>query len=168
MKRLFLLFSLCLAPAYAQQVYKVVNQDGSVTYTDKPLPGAQPVQLGPLNQVAMPTPQITPRVTRQTSPATPKPQLEVLSPADEATVRNNSGNMQIAVKVTHPDTDGRYHLYMDGALLKEQSTPVFQVEGINRGAHTFYIEHTDNKGKTLASTTPRTFYLHQASRLINP
>ncbi len=168
MKRLILLFSLCITPALAQQVYKVVSEDGSVTYTDKPVPGAEPVQLGPLNQVAMPTPQTNARQAPPQPPAKPKPQLEILSPADEATIRNNAGDMQIAAKLTNAESKGRFRLYMDGALITSQSTPLFQLQGINRGAHTFYIEYADNKGKTLASTPPRTFYLHQASRLINP
>ncbi|NVK58290.1 MAG: DUF4124 domain-containing protein [Alteromonadaceae bacterium] len=168
MKRLILLFSLCITPALAQQVYKVVNQDGSVTYTDQPLPGAEPVQLGPINNVAMATPKSTSAAIPRTPPAQPTPQLEILSPAEEATLRNNAGNMQIAVKVSHAKAKGRFALYLDGELIKEQLTGVFHLEGINRGAHTFYIEYADNKGKTLASTPPRTFYLHQASRLINP
>ena len=37
--------------ATAQQIYKVVNKDGSVTYTDTPQPDSQPVSLGPDNRM---------------------------------------------------------------------------------------------------------------------
>ncbi|GGF73367.1 DUF4124 domain-containing protein [Alteromonas lipolytica] len=162
------MISICLVPAHAQEIYKVVNKDGSITYTDKPVPEAQPVELGPDNRITVPPPKPTlPPVQTSTEKKAPDPVIEVIAPQPEATVRNNSGNMTIAANVTHADKQGKYQLFINNQLIMEQSKPLFYVNGINRGAHTFYIAHTDNKGKTLASSSPQTFYLHQASRLIN-
>ncbi|MAJ70467.1 MAG: DUF4124 domain-containing protein [Alteromonadaceae bacterium TMED7] len=169
MLRLFLMLSLCSTPGYAQEIYKVVNKDGSVTYTDKPVVNAEPVELGPDNRVSMPVPPPQPvqPATKSATADKPKPVIEVVNPKPEATVRNNAGNMTIAANVRNADKQGKFKLYINDSLVKEQSSAVFQLQGINRGAHTFYITHTDNTGKTLASTSPQTFYLHQASRLIN-
>lgn len=165
------MLSLCVTPGYAQEIYKVVNQDGSVTYTDKPVVNAEPVELGPDNRMSTPTPQPQPQpvqtATTTSKASKPKPVIEVVQPKPEATVRNNAGNMTIAANVSNADKQGKFKLYINDSLVKEQSNAVFQLQGINRGAHTFYITHTDNTGKTLASTSPQTFYLHQASRLIN-
>lgn len=168
MLRLFLLLSLCAAPGFAQEIYKVVHKDGSVTYTDKPAVNAEPVELGPDNRMSLPPPAPVQPINRPpVSDKQPKPVIEVVNPKPEATVRNNAGNMTIAANVKHADKQGKFKLFINDQLVKEQSSAVFQLQGINRGAHTFYITHTDNTGKTLASTSPQTFYLHQASRLIN-
>lgn len=167
MLRLFLVLSLCITPGYAQEIYKVVNQDGSVTYTDKPVVNAEPVELGPDNRMSMPTPPPVQTATTNSKASKPKPVIEVVQPKPEATVRNNAGNMTIAANVSNADKQGKFKLYINDTLVKEQSNAVFHLQGINRGAHTFYITHIDNTGKTLASTSPQTFYLHQASRLIN-
>ena len=167
MLRLFLVLSLGVTPGYAQEIYKVVNQDGSVTYTDKPVVNAEPVELGPDNRMSMPTPPPVQAPTTTSETSKSKPVIEVVKPEPEATVRNNAGNMTIAANVSNADKEGKFKLYINDSLVKEQSSAVFHLQGINRGAHTFYITHIDNTGKTLASTSPQTFYLHQASRLIN-
>lgn len=161
------MLSLSVTPGYAQEIYKVVNQDGSVTYTDKPVVNAEPVELGPDNRMSLPVPQPVQTATTSSKASKPKPVIEVVQPKPEATVRNNAGNMTIAANVSNADKQGKFKLYINDTLVKEQSSAVFKLQGINRGAHTFYITHTDNTGKTLASTSPQTFYLHQASRLIN-
>lgn len=160
--------SICLSSAHAQEIYKVVNKDGSVTYTDKPAANAQPVELGPDNRMSLPpVPVVKPTDSAQVKENKPKPSIKVIAPAPEATVRNNSGNITIAANVTNADKQGNYQLFINDQKVMEQSKPIFYLNGINRGAHTFYIAHTDNTGKTLASSSPQTFYLHQASRLIN-
>ncbi len=154
--------------ATAQQIYKVVNKDGSVTYTDKPVPDASPVELGPDNRMDSPPAQPVKPTVKVKTPARRAPSvITVLQPDDQATVRNNAGNMQIAARVTNTQKGDIYQLYLNGELKSEQPTPLFTLNNLPRGAHTFYIVHADNTGKTLASTPPRTFYLHQASRLIN-
>ena len=152
----------------AQQIYKVINQDGSVTYTDTPPPDAQPVELGPDNRMVS-TPVSPAPVQTQAKKATERAPsvITVIQPDDQATVRNNAGSVQFAARVTNTQKGDVYRLYFNGELVSEQSAPLFTLNDLPRGAHTFYIAHIDNTGKTLASSTPRTFYLHQASRLIN-
>jgi len=48
MKRLLALTALLATCAYAAPVYKYVDQDGNVTYTNVPVPGAQQIKLPPL------------------------------------------------------------------------------------------------------------------------
>lgn len=175
MRILLILLSAVIASgvshlATAQQIYKVVNKDGSVTYTDRPQPDSQPVSLGPDNRMVSPPAPVTTPTARANSSATRQRQpseITILQPEDQATVRNNAGNLQIAARVTNTQQGDKYQLFLNDELHSEQDTPLFTLNNLPRGAHSFYIVHKDNTGKTLASTTPRTFYLHQASRLIN-
>ena len=112
------MLSLCVTPGYAQEIYKVVNQDGSVTYTDKPVVNAEPVELGPDNRMSTPTPQPQPVQTATTTSkaSKPKPVIEVVQPKPEATVRNNAGNMTIAANVSNADKQGKFKLYINDSL----------------------------------------------------
>jgi len=47
MNRLFALALLLSAAAHAAPVYKFVDQNGNVTYTNVPVPGAQQIDVGP-------------------------------------------------------------------------------------------------------------------------
>ncbi|OWY38436.1 DUF4124 domain-containing protein [Xenophilus sp. AP218F] len=50
MKRLALsLLLLCCAPLQASTIYKYVDANGNVTYTNVPIRGAQPIKLNPLS-----------------------------------------------------------------------------------------------------------------------
>ena len=58
-------------------------------------------------------------------------------------------------------------LVFDNEVVKTQSKNQFQLENVNRGAHTIQVNFLDNSGKTLALSKQQTFYLHKASALIN-
>ena len=77
------MLSLCVTPGYAQEIYKVVNQDGSVTYTDKPVVNAEPVELGPDNRMSLPAPPPQPQPvqapTTTSEASKPKPVIRWLS-----------------------------------------------------------------------------------------
>ena len=155
--------------ANSKAIYKVVNSDGTVTYTDQPVSQAEPMAFDDktLNVVnATKAPALPPPAP---APAKAKPQYRVaiVSPQPEATVRNNLGEVTISAKQTSTTRAPLYRLVFDGAPYKSNSSGTFKLEGIHRGAHTFKIELTDNTGKTLASSPTQTLYLHQASALIN-
>jgi hypothetical protein len=48
---LFLMLVLAAGAVFAQQVYKSVDPQGRVIYTDKPVEGAKPVELPPVSTV---------------------------------------------------------------------------------------------------------------------
>jgi hypothetical protein len=92
--------------------------------------------------------------------------VSILSPAAEQTLRDNSGAVTISASVL-PKKAGKFQLIFDGQVLKTQSKNQFQLETVNRGAHTIKVNFLDNSGKILASSKQQTFYLQKASALIN-
>lgn len=148
-------------------IYKVQREDGSIVYTDVPSENAQPLEFDEKTQnqvTAIPTP--TPAVPTRDK-AKPSYKVTIASPAPEATIRNNMGN--ITIRATQPDSPraSRYRLVFDGQAIETNNSGLFQLKGVNRGAHQFKVELTDNKGKTLASSDEQTLFLHQASVFIN-
>ena len=153
--------------AKANTIYKVVADDGSVTFTDKPSANATPMSFDGKTQNV---------VTAATPPTVPPPLPEkkkpnyavsILTPAPEATIRNNLGELTIRAAQPNAPKAPLYRLIFDNAQYASNSSGIFKLEGINRGAHTFKVELTNNTGKTLASSPLQTLYLHQASALIN-
>ena len=148
-------------------IYKVVGKDGSVTYTDKPQPNAEPLAFDVKTQNVVTAAKVTPPPPAK--PAAPKPNYRVVikSPAPEATIRNNLGEFTISAAQPGAPKAPIYRLIFDDAPLASNSSGVFKLTGIHRGAHTYKVELTNNTGKTLASSPLQTLYLHQASALIN-
>jgi hypothetical protein len=156
----------------AQVVYKTVSADGSVVYSDIDSKGAVPVDLLSMNTVVVPALGKTPRQTVSQKQRVKKvrPELQyivsILSPAAEQTLRDNSGTVTITVNVS-PKKSGKLQLIFDNKLFRTQSNSQFQLESVNRGAHTIKVNFLDNSGKILASSKQQTFYLQKASALIN-
>ncbi len=157
------------------QVYKVVKEDGSVLYTDDPVAGSEPVEFSEATQNVSATlkparplaQQQQKQQKQQQKEAQPDFQVSITSPAPEATIRDNSGNLTIRAQMSPQDIPARFQLVFDGEPLQTNISGVFALSGVNRGAHDFQVNLLDNKGKTLASTPSQTLYLHQASVLIN-
>lgn len=155
------------ATASPTTIYKVVGKDGSVTYTDKPQQNAEPLAFDVKTQNVVTAAKVTPPPPAK--PAAPKPNYRVVikSPAPEATIRNNLGEFTISAAQPGAPKAPIYRLIFDDAPLASNSSGVFKLSGIHRGAHTYKVELTNNTGKTLASSPVQTLYLHQASALIN-
>ena len=148
-------------------IYKVVGKDGSVTYTDKPQQNAEALAFDVKTQNVVTAAKATPPPPPK--PVAPKPnyRVEIKSPAPEATIRNNLGELTISAAQTGAPKAPIYRLIFDDAPLASNTSGVFELSGIHRGAHTYKVELTNNTGKTLASSPLQTLYLHQASALIN-
>lgn len=168
MKRILFVLTVIAACGVlnAQTVYKVVAEDGSVTYTDQPVPGSQPVSLGRIN-TSEPLATVTPSKPKPEPKAAQPVTLSVYAPAPEATIRNNTGDVTITA-ATDRKVSGRFTLLLDGEAVGTNNTGVFSLTGVDRGAHQYQIQLSDNTGKILASSPTQTFYMHQASALINP
>ncbi len=175
MKRLttpLLLLAALTLPVVAQDVYKVVKEDGTILYTDSPIKGSESVTLPPSTEnvsesIANPAILSRPSSGDNSSEDDIEYSISITTPEPEATIRNNLGNFTITSTATPADAEGSYQLWFDGSVVDSNSTGMFHLSGINRGAHNYYVEWIDNKGKTLASTEKQTLYLHQASALIN-
>ncbi|MGQ8366231.1 DUF4124 domain-containing protein [Glaciecola sp. 1036] len=166
MKSLFLVGLFCFICPFIVNgqtiVYKTVHADGTVTFSDKPSPGAIEVILGDSTTVipSSPVPKIEPDV------AVKKKQfnLTIVSPKQEATLRDNSGNFSIQAQLK-PSIGGMYNLTINGQSFQSPSG-VFQLENMDRGEYSYKVDFTDNSGKIIASSEQRTLFLHRASVLI--
>ncbi len=155
------------ASSSSTTIYKVVGEDGSVTYTDKPQKNAEPLAFDGKTQNVVTAAKVPPPPPLKPDSPKPKYRVVIKSPAPEATIRNNLGEITISATQTGAPKAPIYRLIFDDAPIASNNSGVFKLSGIHRGAHTYKIELTNNTGKTLASSPVQTLYLHQASALIN-
>ncbi len=163
------LLTLICVIGFAATLYKVVNKDGSITYTDQPVEGAVPVDLSNVNSATMPALAKPAKTLKRDASAKQLKsidyQLSFTTPRDEQTIRNNAGTVNVSATLT-PTSPGLYELLLDGVPVDTQPTANFTLENINRGEHSLQMRFKNNSGKILASTSPIVFYLHKASALI--
>ncbi|MCC5865728.1 MAG: DUF4124 domain-containing protein [Wenzhouxiangella sp.] len=172
MRTLLLLLALCLLslPLAAQPIYKVVDEDGNVTYTDqKPSEDAEPMDLPRLNVLDGGSPAAVPM-----APASPardrdgssQMDFRIVSPEHEEHIfgTGNTLHVRLSSSIDIPST-AQIVIYINGEAQSPVRSLNASFEEIDRGEHTLRAELQTSAGRVLASTDTITFYMRQASRL---
>lgn len=164
--RLFTLIGLLLLSLFAQAtVYKWIDKDGKVHYSDEPHPNAEIVELKEktLNQITLPPTNADTNAAQAIEQI--KYQVVITSPEEEETVRDNNGDFQVTATVT-PEIKSQYlmALKLDGKTIGQpQIGGTFQLSNIDRGEHTIVVDAMTQNGKVFASSSPRKIFLHLAA-----
>lgn len=162
------LIGLVLFSMLAQAtVYKWVDKDGKVHYSDEPQPNAQVVELKEktLNQIALPLPKTESNNANQAIESI-QYQVNITSPTEEETVRDNNGDFDVVATIT-PELKSQYlmTLKLDGNPVGQpQIGGTFKLKNIDRGEHTLVVDALTQNGKVFASSSPRKIFLHQAAK----
>lgn len=86
--------------------------------------------------------------------------LVIQSPANDETIRENTGNLTVVAALTPEIRPGhRLRLLLDGVLVGEGSQAVFDLLNIDRGSHTLTTELVDQSGTVLISSSTTTFHM---------
>lgn len=173
MKRLFaILGSLLAASGALAETYVRVEKDGTKTYSDRPLPGGQPIDIQPAQTYSAPQPQPSPSANlpgeqRELIQAANFQYQCALSPSNEQNFQNPE-NLTLSVALTPPLRIGdQVRFAMDGTEVPTGDNPTSAfIEYPERGTHTANVRITDRSGKSLCDATS-TFYV-QRSNLNSP
>jgi len=168
MKRALTIFgSLLLAWTAQATTYVRVEKDGSKTYSDRPLPGGQPVDVQPAQTYSAPA------TAAPSNPSLSREQQEVLeaanfqyqcaiSPRPDETLQNPE-SVTIGVQLSpglRPGDQVKFSL--DGtAVPNEENATSATVQFPDRGSHTASVNVTDRSGKPLCSTSA-TFFVQRS------
>jgi hypothetical protein len=163
---------LCLSLGSAQaEVYKSVNERGEVIYSDRPGKDAERLRMPDLPTY---TPQPLRSYTRSTDPERSEPpagydRFIISSPANDATIRNNVGNLEVTTLLQPALMVPREHtvqFYLDGVAQGVASDALtLSLENIDRGTHRLSASVLDADGKVLITTAPVTVHIKRASKL---
>ncbi|MCC5858886.1 MAG: DUF4124 domain-containing protein [Ectothiorhodospiraceae bacterium] len=158
---------LAMPLALSAQIYRHVDDDGRVTYSDQPHPDAEEVELPSPSVYEAPRRQPAPAPAPDAEPPAPAYQnIAIADPPHEGTVRDNEGRVQVRI---HIQPELREHheleLLLDGEPVAGGRSLSYELENVYRGAHQLQVRVRDRRGDVVAESDSSTFYMHQASRL---
>lgn len=153
-------------------IYRHVDEDGNVSYSDEPRDDGERVNVEDSGSSVefrtpdMPEP-VTNREESETDDESRFPDLRIVKPEDEGTVRDNQGLVDVRAAIDKRLPQGyRFQFLLDGSPEGESTqSPQTQLTGVNRGEHTVQVRIVDPGGTSVAESEAVTFYMHQASRL---
>lgn len=160
---LLMVFAVTVA---AETIYKTVDEDGNIIFTDKPSENSEEIKLKELQTIKNPNPaKFTPR---------PKQSNEVqgavyntfiiTNPAEGSGLRSNNGNFTISVSLEPPLRTGhQIVITLDGQEVSSGAATSVSLQNIDRGTHTIGASVVNGTGKKLKSASS-SFSLLRASQ----
>src|SRR5688572_20806917 len=164
-KWLILLSALC-TNASGAPAWTWVDADGTVHFSDRPVPGARQVELaGAQGFGSQGTARTAPPATRPGDQTAPYQVIDIVSPADQETLWNIGSVLTVQVRFTPALQPGhRYDLALDGQRRNINTTsPRVALPDVFRGTHSLQIVAIDSAGTELMRSSPRTFFVQQTS-----
>ncbi len=161
----WLLATLLLSGAgmSAAEVYRWVDEQGNVIYSDTPHPGAEVIEN--LDPQTIESLRLRP-AQKQRPVEKLSPEYEVFrisSPVNDSAVRANDGNITVEVEIRPPlmvKLGHRLTLYLDGKpVLEGENKTTLELQNLPRGTHTLQVVITDRKGNIFKKSEIITFHL---------
>lgn len=169
--RILLIVALLLLPQLSTaQIYKTVDADGNISYSDTP-PAS-----GPSEQVQLRETNSTP-APEKTEPSTSGPDaaaaessgvsysVTIASPPNETTIPMGPGNFSVSASVEPAlEQDQLLQLFVDGSAYgSPQSSNNWTLSNVFRGAHDLTVAVVDKGGDRLATSDAVRVYVLRPS-----
>ena len=153
------------------EIFRTVDENGNVVFSDvppSPDQTSESVSVDPVNTFEAPAvsaPPANASADEEVPEVESYNSLTILAPANDETVRENAGNVTVAVALNPSLRAGdRLVLYMDGkqSQVRAQGTS-FRLENVDRGTHTIGVRVLDDAGNVAAEAPTSTFTLQRVS-----
>jgi len=172
MRRALILLVLTMSVAVAaEEVWRWVDADGVTHYSDRPVPGAELIDLKVQTYTPAPRPETgTTSQPAQQEEETRYRSLEIWKPAQDEAIVNTVGAVSVRLRVD-PTLQSNHSIfvYLNGKRLDDQPVDAldYQLTDVPRGTHTLTALVADAEGKTLIQAPPIVFHVVQTS-VANP
>ncbi|MDZ4730868.1 MAG: DUF4124 domain-containing protein [Xanthomonadales bacterium] len=173
--KLMMLLMMCFCLNAYGQIYKIVDKDGNVTYTDQaPGDGSEPMDLPELSVVttdyaadqadADPDPVLNEEDENSTKALRKMySDFRISRPAPEETFWGTANAVVVAWESSAPLQDGlMVRFTIDGAAQTASAENMLGIT-LDRGTHTVSAAIVDASGRPVVTTDTVTFYVHQQS-----
>jgi Domain of unknown function (DUF4124) len=164
-KWLILLSALSGTTASGAPAWTWVDANGTVHFSDRPVEGAQRVELAGAQFIGSRPPAATgPRATAPDAQA-PYQAIDIVSPADQETLWNIGTMLNVQVRFQPALQPGhRYDLVLDGQRRNINTTNQrATLPDVFRGTHSLQVVVIDSAGAELIRSPSRTFHVQQTS-----
>jgi len=148
-------------------VYKTVDAEGNVVYTDEPVGNQKPVDLPPLSTIPPPkytSSQPSAKTKGSTSGYT---KLSIVSPEPDGTLRDNTGAVPVSAGLEpalNVAAGHRFQYYLDGQTQGEPTASnKIVITNVDRGSHNVAVAVIDAEDQEVIRSNPVPFHLHRQS-----
>ena len=168
-KWLILLSALSGTTASAAPAWTWVDANGTVHYSDRPVPGATQVELAGAHGDSARRRRRRARrarpAKRAAAPGALYQAIEIVSPAEQETLWNIGTVLPVQVRFQPALLPGhRYDLVFDGQRRNLNTTsPRVTLPDVFRGTHTLQVVVIDAAGAEVMRSAARTFFVQQTS-----
>ena len=143
-----LLLSALLTSVAQSQIYKEIDEQGNVRFTDQPSAVAEPLTVQPANTAT--STEARPRPQQKTKPAIPYQQLAITEPSNNSIIPNGPGNFSVSIKLSpNLRPSHQLQLLMNGEVHSSGQQTQFQLNNIRRGSHQLQAQVIDEDGSAL-------------------
>lgn len=156
------------------EVYKVVDKDGNVSYTDKPLENdAELVKLRPISVIEAPTYQLRNKADTEAEQVKEIPlktlrknykDFKIISPQPEQSFWGPENNVAVAWNTRYQLLEGmQVVIYVDADEFTRTTQRSSPLDGLVRGEHLIEADLIDKNGERISTAEPVTFFLRRAN-----
>ena len=158
--------ALLMSAVVGADVYRSVDADGNVTYSDTPHSGAEKIEVQEPTIIPSTRSQIKLGPDKSAKQAVPYTSIAIASPANEETLRNvRTVSVQGQLPPSLQTSFGhRVQILFNGSPVTQPSASLSAtLNDVERGAHTLELVVVDRRGTEIARSPASTFFLHQTS-----
>lgn len=165
---LITLLTLLAFPA-AAEIYKHVNKNGNVTFSDEPQSGSEEVKIRPVTTITLPKMrdlEAKQQQAGQSGQENPNRYERVAfkAPEDNASFWSGGGEVEFQVSSSPSLKRGhRFEVDLDGQPVGQNPSGTFTVRNMDRGTHTASVFVVDGQGQRVQSGDSITFTVHRPS-----
>jgi len=170
-----LVFLVAALPAFvtAAEVYRWVDKDGVIHFSDRPQEGAETIVIPDAQTFSAPPPRSSPRSSAandedEEEAAAGYENFEIVSPKQEEVFWNIGGELDVSVQSRPRIRSGHeIVLFMDGQEVQRvpRGRTRARLQDVVRGTHSLRAEVRDRGGNTVATTAAVQFTVQQQSVL---
>jgi hypothetical protein len=158
---------LLMGAAHAATVYKWVDEQGVIHFSDQPHPQAQEVEVKDAQTYQSSTPTSSPAPTSSSNKPAPRQYTlcELYRPeSDEVFLNTTTLTAKLRLQPQLANGD-RIYLALDGRRLTDLPTnsSEFILNEVERGTHSLFAVVLDSGGNALCTTPSVTFHVRQPS-----
>jgi hypothetical protein len=164
--------TLLLSTPLSAEIYRQVDEQGNVTYTDEPSDRspAEEVKVKPVTTVTLPKPEAVrePEQLRERAESEGAAYSDLRFTAPEDNQAFHSGNGDVSFQVTSSPGLKNGHkseVTLDGQPVGQSRSGTVMVQNVYRGTHEAGVNIVDSSGVTIKSGESITFTIHRPSVL---
>ncbi len=160
-----------ISPLYAKDLYRARGADGSIIFSDKPIPGGQIIHVKDIPTISLPKPNKGGAVSYPIKSVSVQggiarySKLVIASPTNDSTLENQSGELNVELNLSPGLQAGhKYRLVLDGKKIDPPTVKnVFKLNNLDRGDHKIQGEVVDKDGLPVIASEIVTIHVHRPS-----